>query len=331
MAMTTGKRAGRPASRPAALVLALLLAGCGPAGGAAGDVDRGALRQTTEHLAGVIGPRECGGDKEREAADYLTERLRELGYSEEAGDLERTAFEHPGGRSENIIVRPSRRRDGPILTVVAHYDSVAGSPGARDNAGAVAGLLEMARLLRQAPPSYETCLVFLGAEENGYHGSAAYVEGLEPAEIIRHAAAFNMDISVASPDAGAVLTCNTLGMNSGNNYFPGNALEPADNLASRGVAAAFRELTGATEADNGTRYRSPRHYGESDHVSFHHAAIDAVNVCWRRPNGDYSELPAQYHSPEDTASGLDYSTLELTIRCILRAMDLAADGRLAAR
>ena len=40
---------------------------------------------------------------------------------------------------------------GPLRVIGAHYDAVAGTPGADDNASAVAVLLELARLLAAAP------------------------------------------------------------------------------------------------------------------------------------------------------------------------------------
>jgi len=46
-----------------------------------------------------------------------------------------------------IVEQPGLRRPGEIVVVGAHYDSISGTPGADDNASAVAGLLEIAHQL----------------------------------------------------------------------------------------------------------------------------------------------------------------------------------------
>ncbi|MHC4560320.1 MAG: M28 family metallopeptidase, partial [Planctomycetota bacterium] len=62
-----------------------------------------------------------------------------------------------------------------IYVLGAHYDSVAGSPGAWDNASGVAAVLEVARVLSQH--AFEATIVFIAfdREEQGSLGSAAYV------------------------------------------------------------------------------------------------------------------------------------------------------------
>ncbi|MCG8325157.1 MAG: M28 family peptidase [Thiotrichales bacterium] len=78
-----------------------------------------------------------------DAANYIHQAFKEAGYSadfEEFGDNRyrfRNVFVELTGR-----ISPDR-----ILTVGAHYDSVWLSPGADDNASAVAVLIETARLL----------------------------------------------------------------------------------------------------------------------------------------------------------------------------------------
>lgn len=58
-----------------------------------------------------------------------------------------------GGRREKVWNVVARIGDGPgpLRVIGAHYDAVAGTPGADDNASAVAVLLELARLLAAAP------------------------------------------------------------------------------------------------------------------------------------------------------------------------------------
>lgn len=77
------------------------------------------------------------------AASYIKEEFRNYGYSPEE-----EIYYLEGKPYRNIIAT----KNGKVLLekvviVCAHYDSAIGSPGADDNASAVAGLLELARLL----------------------------------------------------------------------------------------------------------------------------------------------------------------------------------------
>ena len=63
------------------------------------------------------------------------------------------------------------------LELGAHWDSVAESPGADDNASGVAGVLEAARALRRLSQPLRTIrFCFFGGEEDGFGGSTAHVE-----------------------------------------------------------------------------------------------------------------------------------------------------------
>ena len=67
----------------------------------------------------------------------------------------------------------SVKLSGKTLLVMAHYDTVAGSPGAVDNAAGVAVVLELARVLAAEPPPQPVMLVFTAAEEIGLVGAEA--------------------------------------------------------------------------------------------------------------------------------------------------------------
>ena len=305
----------------AALVCAALLPGC-VRSGESYALDTGRIQEDTEFLTLSVGPRPTGGERERAACDWLEDRLERAGFSREEGTLSRCAFEGLSGQSsENLVAVCNPGSSGPLFSVVAHYDSVAASPGARDNAASAAALLEMARFLGPEEESLpcEIRMVFLGSEENGYHGSRAYVGSLSPEERSRHLGAFNMDISAAAPEEEAVLVCYTLGgTGEDGTYVPGNFLAPADNRLSAAVAGVYRELYGA---DPGGVF----HVGESDHVSFHNAGLDAVNVCWRRLEDGVPQLPESYHQSSDTPQDIDFETVRACARCILGAIETLAE------
>lgn len=103
------------------------------------------LRAHVHRLAGLIGPRHLGRPSTLQAAAALIER--ELG---EGGDaVERQAYCVGNQEVANLIIeRRGTNRPQEIVILGAHYDTVPTTPGADDNASAVATLIEVARLLR---------------------------------------------------------------------------------------------------------------------------------------------------------------------------------------
>lgn len=86
----------------------------------------------------------------------------------------------------NVLGRqPGLGDEGATLIVDGHYDAVPGTPGADDNATAVAATLEIARIL--APYTFRKSLRYIGFafEEQGLVGSQVYVNsGIQPWEQI---------------------------------------------------------------------------------------------------------------------------------------------------
>lgn len=96
------------------------------------------------------------------AADYITESLRSLGYK-----TDEHRFPDNGRSFRNVIAtRGGLHRPHERVVVLAHYDTVAGTPGADDNASGVAVLLETALVLSQF--RFERTVHFIGVslEEN---------------------------------------------------------------------------------------------------------------------------------------------------------------------
>lgn len=87
------------------------------------------------------------------------------------------------GLHRNVIgtVRPtqaSARETGSPLILAAHYDTVEGSPGADDNASALAVLLEVAHRIGSGRLQRPVQLIAFALEEPGLFGSQAYTAHL---------------------------------------------------------------------------------------------------------------------------------------------------------
>jgi aminopeptidase YwaD len=124
------------------------------------------------HLLALVGPRDPYANLQAldAAADYLAQEFGRYGLvvSEEP-------FETEGRRFRNIVgTRRGLTAPETQVLVVAHYDTKPGTPGADDNASAVAAMLEAARLL--APRRWQRTLQFVGftLEEYGYQGSRRF-------------------------------------------------------------------------------------------------------------------------------------------------------------
>lgn len=78
-----------------------------------------------------------------------------------------------------------------IVLIGGHYDSHWHCPGATDNGGGTALVMELARLLSSKRPRYTLRFVLFSGEESGLHGSIAYAHALyEMAEKERKARGF---------------------------------------------------------------------------------------------------------------------------------------------
>ncbi|MBE8967760.1 M28 family peptidase [Nostocales cyanobacterium LEGE 12452] len=98
---------------------------------------------------------------------YITAELKKFGWKPK---LEKFSD------GVNIFAeRPGTNKAAKAILVAAHYDTVASSPGADDNASGVAVVLEVARLLGSRSTPRTLQLAFFDQEEAGLLGSQAFV------------------------------------------------------------------------------------------------------------------------------------------------------------
>jgi len=116
-------------------------------------------------LAGVIGPRPPEKPAAIEAASaYIERELAAVGES-----VTREEYEALGRQVWNLIVeRKGTTNADEIVVVAAHYDTLACTPGADDNASAVAMLIEVVRALAGRPLRRTVRFIALTCEEPPY-------------------------------------------------------------------------------------------------------------------------------------------------------------------
>lgn len=119
-----------------------------------------------------------GYPKLEQAAQYIEREFQKIGW-----DVKEDYFEWEG-RSYKNIVAEKKGMTSPhrVFILGAHYDTVPGSPGADDNASAIAVLLEVARNIQTAPLDGTVRLIAFSLEEYNFVGSIHYVEKFQRGE-----------------------------------------------------------------------------------------------------------------------------------------------------
>ena len=88
-------------------------------------------------------------------------------------------FQLYGRTSKNVVCRFGSKNNKPIVVVGAHYDTVANTEGADDNASGVVGLLELARILSKEKLNYPVEIVSYSLEEiRPMQGSLTHAKSL---------------------------------------------------------------------------------------------------------------------------------------------------------
>ena len=93
----------------------------------------------------------------------------------------------------NLIARRENSIQ-PKVIIGGHYDSVSGSPGANDNASGTAVVLDLARRLAKTPQADRVWFVAFDGEEDGLHGSRAFVDKATPQFLSRLTGMINFDM-----------------------------------------------------------------------------------------------------------------------------------------
>jgi Zn-dependent M28 family amino/carboxypeptidase len=137
------------------------------------------LRQHVGYLSVKIGERHLWkGESLSQTAEYIESAFISSEYP-----VERQTYACYGKNVSNLIVEKTGTEKEAVV-IGAHYDTVPGTPGADDNASAVAGLLELARLHRNIPSRKTLLFVALANEEPpcfGFSnmGSMVYAKSLK--------------------------------------------------------------------------------------------------------------------------------------------------------
>ncbi len=242
--------------------------------------------------------------------DRLRDELRSMGYAVEEQRLDGDAAPYP-----NLLARLEGSEDGPLHVVGAHYDSVPASPGADDNASAVAALLHVMRAFAGTRPRTPIVFAAYSLEEYGFLGSREHARSLK----------------AAGASVGGMVSLEMLGYTSAAQDYPpglgwfypkeGRFIAAVADWASRPFLARWAEGMRLVEGLDVQTLSAPGaglilpELRLSDHSPFWDEGYPALMLTdtsfFRNPH---------YHLPSDTLDTLDLGFLAKVADGVVRAL-----------
>lgn len=252
------------------------------------------------------------------AAEFIEQEFRALGY-----EVESQVYEAYGIEVRNLITE-QRGKDPakPCIVLGAHYDSVIGTPGADDNASGVAGLFELASMLKSYSNNCTIKLVAFTHEEPPYFytslmGSRQYARRLKH-EGTRVQAMLCLEmIGYAGEQMEQEYPFLFLRQLGGYPKY-GNFIGLVSNLRSMGLLKVVREAMRhgcniGVESLAAPGFLPPLFL--SDHSSFWRYGYPAIMVTdtafLRNPH---------YHLPSDAGETLNYDFLADVVKGVYAAL-----------
>jgi hypothetical protein len=252
-------------------------------------------------------PRPTGTPANRRAREHLLATLAALGVPGEVQSASvlstRWGVPYDAAHVENVVARLPGTDNTRAIALVAHYDSVPGSPGAGDDGAAVAALLEALRALRSGGPLRNDVLfLFTDGEEGGTLGAKAFVDEH------RWRGDLGLALNFDARGAGGVVAMFETGPENG---------------------WLIRELAGSAPRPVASSlfYEVARRMGHStDFAELKRAGIPGMNFA-------FGDRAAHYHAPTDTVENLDLRSVQhqgsyaLSLARRFGAMNLREAGR----
>lgn len=245
-------------------------------------------------------------------------------FAQANGRVSEQPYEVAGRTYRNVIAWFGPDTQERIV-VGAHYDTAGSQPGADDNASGVAGLIELAYLLRQAPLSLGVELVAFTLEEQPHFRSDQMGSAVHAASLLQQDIPVRVMFSLemigyftdASHSQGFPLPFLAA-------FYPsqGNFIALVGNLSQGFVVRYLKKAMQSASSLPVYSINAPRFVPGvdfSDHRNYWQAGYKAVMVTdtafYRNPH---------YHTLQDTAGRLDYERMTMVVQGVYAAV-LAAD------
>lgn len=145
---------------------------------AASEFSAAQSQEILKYLLADQQPHPVDSAANRATAGRIVAKLQQLGYQPRVTDqVSCNQKSRTCARVRDIVAVRDGSSGGKSIVFSAHYDSVGAGPGASDDGSGVAALLEIARLLKQAPPGKNSiAFLFDDGEEAGLLGARAIAD-----------------------------------------------------------------------------------------------------------------------------------------------------------
>jgi hypothetical protein len=240
-------------------------------------------------------PHPVGSTEHAVVQAYLLGRMTALGLNPErqtgvlspaaVARIEAEGRSAAGLSAVNLVgVLPGRDPALPAVLMMAHYDSVPGSPGAADDASGVAAILEAVRSVKARGPADRTLIVLLtDAEELNLDGARAFFSE----HPLRDRVGFVINLEARGGGGQAVMFETGPGNAQTIARFARHAGDATGGLSSNALGIFVYRLM-----PNGTDFTIAADRG-----------LPGLNFA-------FIGRPAQYHSPGSTPDALDQGALQ---------------------
>lgn len=296
------------------------------------QVDSNRLRSNLEQIVGirhlVANPSHL-----RDVKDMIVDR-----FNDHALQVETNDFKYGNYTAENFVGLKSGLNDEiETYYVTGHYDTVDDSPGADDNGSAIAGMMEVLRVL--APYNFKKSIKFVAfdLEEFGLVGSSYYVNTYGLPDYENVAGVFNFEMIGYFDDAANSQTLptgfNQLYPNVYNEIrkdsFRGNFItnvgiynHPDLNLAYENAASKYvpdLKVISVLAPEQWQAFTPD--LARSDHAPFWSKELPALMLTdasnFRNP---------YYHTPNDTVGTLNFTFMSHVVKATVGALAELAEN-----
>lgn len=259
------------------------------------------------------------------AYQYVFETLYQL-YQDSPQQIHEDSYLAPGSQIwKNLILEfPGTSNSEEIVILSAHLDSTSSpldaqgkpvnpAPGADDNAGGAAALLEAAHIFKGHSFPRTIRLIWFTGEEQGLLGSGAYVQQYKTDPIV---GVINMDMFTYDSNNDRCME-----------------LHVGNLAASNAVGQCFLQTAQANQLGLLVEYLTDNATNRSDHARFWNAGIGAVEIgenFFNHANSSpaacaLADVNPNYHQPDDTIEHINASTGYAITRAALLTILAMAD------
>lgn len=278
--------------------------------------DTGHIRHSLELITGTPLPRQY---RNTAVLDTVASRI-EQEFSHYSGKVYRQTYTAKGRSYQNIIASFGPAQAERII-VGAHYDVCGNQEGADDNASGVAGIMELARLLKDSSLQYRIDLVAYTLEEPPFFNTA------EMGSYIHAKSLYDSGIAVKG-----MVSLEMIGYFSdtaGSQDYPlfplkwfygdtGNYITVIQKSSCGDFAKQFKAYAFGNNSILTKSFRAPSFAGGvnlSDHKNYWHFGYSAVMVT----NTAFFRNQ-QYHKTGDRVATLDIRRMALVIDGVFRTL-----------